>query len=285
MVAPHAVDTKDPAAVATLANRVFANMGGATSAPLIDRLVGDVTRMFRGQFPGLQQIDMRYHDYEHTLQATVCLLEILAGRHRSGATPALSIRDCELGLMAVLLHDSGYLKPIGDNHGTGAKFTFVHVRRSCEFAAKYLPSLGVSPEEIVDVQHVIGCTGPINRIATTPFRRPQARLLACCLVTADYLGQMSAPDYVSELPILYREFAEAYDYEQTPDEERLFHDEKELIRNTPKFWAQYVQPLLEKSTGGVYHFTDKPDGTNPYIAAVSANINEIGRQLDASRTG
>lgn len=282
MALPPAIDTKNPEAVARLAREVFVGMGGAASEPLLDRIFRDVTALFRGRYPGWQAIDMSYHDYEHTLQATVCLLRILAGRHRAGAEPRLSVRDCELGLMAVMLHDSGYLKPADDNAGTGAKFTFVHVGRSADFAGKYLPTLGVFPGEIVDVQDAISCTGPVNRINTIPFRRPEARLLACGLVTADYLGQMSAADYVDELPILYREFAEAYEYEKTPMEKRLFHSERELIANTPVFWVNYVQPLLEKTTEGVYHFMDEPDGSNAYIEAVKTNIAVIVRNLAAA---
>lgn len=285
MASPNAIDTKDPAAVAAFAESVFGCLGGEASRPLIRRLFREVTQMFRGEYPGLQAIDMRYHDYEHTLQATVCMLHIMAGRHLAKVENPLSVRDCEIGIMAVMLHDSGYLKPAGDRNGTGAKFTFVHVSRSSDFAASYLPSLGATPEEILDVQHAIGCTGPVNRIATTPFRRPQARVLACSLVTADYLAQMSASDYVDELPILFREFAEGYDYEKVPAEKRLFHTERALIENTPKFWVNYVKPMLETNTGGMFHYLDNPDGSNDYLRAVEANIDEIRRQIAAAATG
>ncbi len=281
MVPPHGINTKDPEAVTAVARKVFGDLGAGKSRPLIDRLFADVTRMFRGEYPGYLPIDMFYHDYEHTLQATVCLLHILEGRHRAGAKPALSPRDCELSLMAVLLHDSGYLKRTDDTKGTGAKYTLAHVQRSCDFARVYLPALGVQPEELDDITHGISCTGPVNKFTVVPFRRPESRLLACVLVTADYLAQMSAADYLDELPSLYREFVEAYDFEQIPEDKRVFHSEHQLIKQTPAFWEKYVRPMLTVDAGAVFRFVDRPDGANPYMDAVEANIAEVRRLVNS----
>jgi hypothetical protein len=277
MAPPHGINTKDPAAVADAVKRVFATLGAQESALLIDRLFTDVTRMFWGHYPGFRAIDMQYHDFEHTLQATVCLVHILEGRHHAGASPALSARDMELGLIAVLLHDCGYLKSTDDADGTGAKYTLVHVQRSCEFARGYLPPLGIQPDEIEDITHAISCTGPINKFNVIPFRRPEARLIACMLVTADYLGQMSASDYVDELPVLFHEFTEAYDHEKLPDDKRFFKNERQLIEKTPDFWEKYVRPMLTGDAGAMYRFLARPDGTNPYLEAVESNIAAVRR--------
>ena len=148
---PHAIDTKSPAAVVAAAKNAFSLISAEASFPLLDRLFADVTNMFSGRYPGYLSIDMHYHDYEHTLQATVCLIHILEGRHRSGDLPILTARDWELALIAVLLHDTGYLKHADDRAGTGAKYTLIHESRSCEFARNYLPALGIKPAEIEDV--------------------------------------------------------------------------------------------------------------------------------------
>ena len=148
MVPPHTINTKNPLAVAAVVKAAFSDIGAESSFPLIDRLITDVTDMFQGRYPGYRAIDMFYHDFEHTLQATVCLTHILQGRSRSADKPVLKPRDWELSVMAVLLHDSGYLKETRDVTGTGAKYTLVHERRSCDFARNYLPPLGVKPEEI-----------------------------------------------------------------------------------------------------------------------------------------
>lgn len=278
MVPPHAVDTKNPAAVAKVVKAAFAGIGAEASFPLLDRLFLDVTDMFEGRYAGYQAVDMHYHNYEHTLQATVCLVHILDGRSRTFVRPVLIARDWELSVMAALLHDSGFLKVTGDLSGTGAKYTFVHERRSCDFAREYLPRLGVTASEIEDICSAIISTGPRSRISQVTFHRDEARQMAFILVTADYLAQMSAPDYLEKLPVLFREFVEAFEFEQIPPEKRPYHSLRELLEKSPGFWSNYVRPLLDFEAGGVYRYLGQP---NPYLQAVEHNMAELRRRLQA----
>jgi hypothetical protein len=281
MVPPHTIDTKNPAVVARMVKEAFAEIGAQASAPLLERLFADVTDMFEGRYPGYQAIDMFYHDYEHTLQATVCLIHLLQGRSNSTDKPVLSTRDWELAIMSVLLHDSGYLKEKDDLAGTGAKYTIVHERRSCDFARQYLPRMGVTAEEIEDICAAIICTGPQSKLSQITFHREEARLFAFILVTADYLAQMSAVDYVDELPILFREFQEAYDFEGVPPEKRSYRQLDEMLANTPGFWENYVRPLLDFEAGGVHRYLTTAGQPNPYLQAVEANIVEVRRRVQA----
>ena len=278
-MAPHVIDTKNPAAVAAVTKNAFALIGAQASCPLIDRLFSDVTNMFNGRYPGYLSIDMHYHDYEHTLQATVCLIQILEGRHHSGDKPILTARDWELALIAVLLHDTGYLKHADDRDGTGAKYTLIHESRSCDFARHYLPPLGINPHEVEDVCAAISCTGPQSKISQVAFSREGARIITHILVTADYLGQMSASDYVEELPILFGEFEEAFDFEHVPEQKRTYHQIGELLEKTPRFWENYVRPLLDFEAGGVHRYLTTAGQPNPYLQAVEANIAEVRRLL------
>jgi len=279
MVPPHTIDTKNPLAVAAVVKTAFGDIGAGASFPLIDRLFADVTDMFKGRYPGYRGIDMFYHDFEHTLQATVCLTHILQGRSRSADKPVLAPRDWELALMAVLLHDTGYLKETHDTAGTGAKYTIVHERRSCEFARQYLPRMGVTATEIEDICSAITCTGPQSRISQITFHREEARLFAFILVTADYLSQMSAVDYLEELPLLFHEFTEAYDYEQVPPEKRPYKSVQDLMEKTPRFWTNYVRPMLDFEAGGVHRYLTTAGQPNPYLQAVDANVAEVQRRL------
>ncbi len=283
-MAPHAIDTKSPAAVAAAVKNAFATISAQASYPLLDRLFADVTNMFNGRYPGYLSIDMRYHDYEHTLQATVCLIQILEGRHRSGDKPVLTARDWELAVIAVLLHDTGYLKHADDREGTGAKYTMIHESRSCDFARHYLPPLGIKPAEIEDVCAAISCTGPQNKISQMAFSRENARIITFILVTADYLGQMSASDYVEELPSLFGEFKEAFEFEHVPEQKRSYHAIGELLEKTPRFWENYVRPLLDFEAGGVHRYLTTAGQPNPYLQAVEANISEV-RRLVQERAG
>ena len=281
MVPPHTINTRNPLAVAAVVKAAFGDIGAGDSFPLIDRLFADVTDMFEGRYPGYRGIDMFYHDYEHTLQATVCLIQLLQGRSRSADKPVLKPRDWELSVMAVLLHDSGYLKETNDLTGTGAKYTIVHERRSCEFARQYLPRMGVTATEIEDICAAIICTGPQSRISQITFHREEARLFAFLLVTADYLAQMSAADYLDELPILFREFQEAYEYEKVPPEKRPYKSFQEMFAKTPGFWTNYVRPMLDFEAGGVHRYLTTAGQPNPYLQATEANIAEVQRRLQA----
>jgi hypothetical protein len=48
---------------------------------------------------------------------------LLEGYYRARTQPPLTARMFELGVIAILLHDTGYLKKQDDYEGTGAKYT------------------------------------------------------------------------------------------------------------------------------------------------------------------
>lgn len=279
MSSPLEVNTKEPAAVCAHAQRIFAGLGWAQSAPLVEKIFSDVSRMFTGQYPGYRGIDMSYHDFEHTLQATVCLLAIIQGRQQAGAEPTFHRRDAELSLMAVLLHDAGFLKKIDDDSGTGAKYTLIHEHRSCQFAQAYLPKYTVTKDEMEDVCAAIKCTGPRNHIAGHKFHRPEARIIACIVVTADYLAQMSSPDYLGKLPLLFREFEEAFDHEKVPAYQRPYRNLRELQVKTPDFWHKFVYPLLTNEADAMYRFLSITGQPNLYLLAVEDNLTKIRQRL------
>ncbi|HZP59061.1 MAG TPA: hypothetical protein VFB27_01965 [Opitutaceae bacterium] len=275
------IDTKSAPAVAAATQAVFRKMFPRASMGIIDRLFFDVRRMFTGHYLDYQPSDLRYHDFEHTLQAALCFIRLLAGRHAARARPRLTPRQFELGLAAVLLHDTGYLKFRSDRAGTGAKFTHVHVLKSCAFAAAYLPTIGVSRKELDGVLGAIRCTGPSSDIAQLRFNSPAERLIGCALATADYLGQMAAPDYPDELELLFNEFREADEFANVPRPQREFKSAAELIARTPLFWRNVVLPKLETDYRSLYRFLAQPypDGPNPYLLAARANIAVISARL------
>ncbi len=281
---PFIVDTKNPAAVAGFVRRVYSELFPGDSRVWIGRVFEDIETFFTGRHPAYAPIDLHYHDLEHTLQATVCLVELLAGRHHSGIAPRASARQFELTIVAVLLHDTGYLKLRSDTSGTGAKYTFCHVLRSCAFAASYLPTLGATPVEIESVIGAINCTGPSSEISRLHFRDPVDRVLGCALATADYLGQLAAPDYPNKLDLLFAEFAESDVYVNIPEDGRVFKSARHLAEQTPLFWERFVLPRLDGDFRGVYRFlaSPYPTGNNAYIAAAERNIAAIKRRLTVS---
>ncbi|HEY0943661.1 MAG TPA: HD domain-containing protein [Opitutaceae bacterium] len=249
----------------------------AASTDFLSRLFVDVAAMFGGRSGDFQAVDLGYHDFEHTLRASRCMAELFEGYHAADAAPTIGPRHFELGLAAILLHDTGYLKQRSDREGTGAKYTYTHVLRSCAVAASYLPTLRVSLPEIDGVLGAIRCTGPSADIRRLHFRDAAERLIACFAATADYLGQMSADDYPEKLPALYREFEESDDYLHVPRDKRIFQSAGELVARTPAFWRTVVQPALEKEFQGVYRYLafPFPAGPNPYIVAIERNLARI----------
>lgn len=281
MVSQHAIDIKNPTAVAEAVKTLFSEAGGEEDFRLIDRVVADVAKMFNGDYPGYQSIDMGYHDLDHTLHVTVCMAHLLEGRSRTSGISALKIRDWELAIISALLHDTGFLKETGDDAGTGAKYTFVHEQRSCALARKYLPELGVTKYEIQDICSTIMCTGPRSRIGDVSFQREEAREIALLHVTADYLAQMSAADYLEKLPRLYLEFVEAFEHEEVPQQELPYQNLDQLLAMTAGFWRKFVLPLLDGEAEGVYRYLSPGGGPNPYLNAIEENLAELERRLKA----
>ncbi len=273
------VDTRNSQAVAEYVQRKYALFFGGAKSPWLDRVVADVTALFSGGHPDFAPIDLHYHNYEHTLQATVCLVDILGGRQRIDTLPALTPRNFELAVAAVLLHDSGYLKQRSDQSGTGAKYTFIHELRSSAYAASYLPTVGANIKEVDDVVSAISCTGPNSQIDRVGYHDSLGRLIGCVVATADYLAQMAAPDYIEKLEALFLEFEESHDFFGTPPSGRLFKSARQLLDKTPSFWTDLVLPKLEADFAGVYRYLDNLDGSgrNPYLVAIEANIARIPR--------
>lgn len=282
---PSSVDTQHPAAVAAAVGAQFNALFPGAGSERIARLFADVADLFSGRHPDFQANDLKYHDLEHTLQATLCLTQIIEGRHLAGVQPAMQARQFELAVASALLHDCGYQRLRSDTSGTSAKYTFIHVLRSCAYAASYLPTLGFTEYEIDGILGAIRCTGPTSAIGELHFHDSMERTLGCMLATADYLGQMAAPDYPDELEALYAEFAESYEFFHIPAAERPFASADELIRKTPQFWRQVVLPKLENDFQAVYRFLARPQphGTNAYLEAVERNIAKVEQRLAVPR--
>jgi hypothetical protein len=136
--------THDPTAVAGEVQRIYQKMFPGARCFFVPQAFGWAIDCFTGYFDDYQPVDTRYHDFEHTLQGTLCMAKMLCGRHCAGAKPALTEKYFELGLLAILLHDTGYLKKRDDTEGTGAKYTAVHVTRSAEFAAELLTKKNIT---------------------------------------------------------------------------------------------------------------------------------------------
>jgi hypothetical protein len=270
--------TKDTKAVELAVLSAYLEMFPKGDPGFVATVFGWATDFFGGRYRDYQAVDASYHDMEHTMQGTLCMVLLLQGRWHAGVEPALTEHMFQLGIIAILLHDSGYLKKRDDTEGTGAKYTVTHVTRSADFSAELLGDKGYNSSDIRAVQNMILCTGINANLATIPFRSELERVVGYSLGTGDLLGQMAAEDYVEKLPVLFEEFAEAAKY--TEDRKQFilsFSSPADMLQRTPAFWEGFVKPKLEKDFKGVYQYLNKPypSGTNEYVRHVEANIDRL----------
>jgi hypothetical protein len=258
--------------------RVTEELPSGIATDRIEQVIQDVDNLFNGRFPGYVACDTRYHSFEHTLLLfpPFCQLVIALSRQYP---ETLMPREIELGLIAVFLHDTGYIRTVDDHSGSGAKYTFRHIHRSINFACSYLPSLGYQGEDLLRVEQMISCTGVKPHVENINFLSEGCRLLGYALGTADILGQMSDQRYIEKLPLLFLEFKEAYNFEEPESlaemEIQRFTSEKELIQHTPTFFNNLIHKRLE-NMGGVYHLLEDPQtGQNPYLEKIKENMNTI----------
>nr|HID59871.1 hypothetical protein [Desulfobacterales bacterium] len=246
----------------------------------IEHTFRDVCALFEGKMAGYQGCDTLYHDIEHTLQVLPPYAQIIDGWNKAGQRPYIPFSYFELGVIAALLHDTGYMKKEGDTEGTGAKYTFRHEELSVDFCNKYLSKRGFKESEIASVANIIRCTGVMVRVETIPFTCKEERIVGYAVGVADLLGQMSAENYVQKLTILYKEFQEGYRFEGEKNLKKkgipIFKDANELIKNTPSF---YYNTVLErfKAMGSleryvIYHFPERYD---PYKIRIEHNLDLI----------
>lgn len=275
------VATKDPTAVEMEVQSAYLAFFPDGDRLFIPRVFGFAIECFTGHYSDYQAVDARYHDFEHTLQGTLCMARLMCGwRHANGNCP-ITERLFQLGIIGILLHDTGYLKKRDDVEGTGAKYTTTHVNRSAEFAAQLLTEKGFSSKDIAAVKSMIRCTGVETKLSEIPFPGESDKLVGFALATADLLGQMAADDYVDKLPILYSEFAEAARFDgDHPGFVAGFKGVDDLIRRTPSFWSDFVLPKLERDFRGLYRFLNDPypGGPNEYVRRIEANMERIRSQ-------
>ena len=175
------VVTRDPTAVEMEVQSAYLEIFPNGDRLYVPRVFGWAMECFTGNYEDYLPVDTRYHDFEHTLQGTLCMARLLRGRHAAGAQPQLTQSAFHLGLAAILLHDTGYLKQRGDDQGTGAKYTVTHVDRSAEFAAVLLARKGYNSREVQAVKNMIHCTGINARLQAIPFQDELEQLVGFAL--------------------------------------------------------------------------------------------------------
>ena len=285
------VDVEDPDAVrdAVLA-LIAARYPGASLAPL-HQAFDDVKALFAGRFPGYLPCDTPYHDLRHTLDISLATARLIDGHDRVQPTPdQLGPRRAMLGVIIALLHDSGYIRRESEAHiENGAVFTKIHVSRSGEFLADYLPRIGFGAEAPVAAQ-LVHFTGYEKDIEDIRVDDPADRLLGHMVGTADLIGQMSDRMYLEKCrEFLYEEFVWGnIARDRTPDGREIvrYSSRDDLMYKTPGFYEFVARDRISNKLGGVERFAGAHfDGPNLYQSEIDRNMKFLHDAIEKADLG
>jgi hypothetical protein len=259
-----------------LVNRVVREAFGDAQSALCDDLVKFSLELFHGNTSRFQPCDTAFHDFDHTMHATAAVADLLGAHRHNPVIASLTQRDWELAIAAIVFHDTGYLKQRGDIDGSGAKYSSIHVGRSCFNAWDLLPGFGFANDELRQIQHAICATGISVRMEQIPFRDTREWLIGAIVATGDMLGQMAAEDYPERLAGLYLEFREATAFSRLKATGlAMYRSLLDLLSSTEKFYHGYVTQMLEQEWKGIYGVLDDSHGNNRYIDRIRTNLARV----------
>lgn len=273
------VDGDDPASVVAESRRIFGFWYGAGSWRQVEAVSADIIAMFKGRFPGYRACDTDYHDIRHTMAVVLATARIADGIFiERGAYPETLGRNL---FIAALCHDTGYIRTVDEEGGTGARFTAVHVSRSADFARANAARWGLSEADGACVARLISATGLKGEYGQQAWASAEEREAGASLASGDLVGQMSDRAYLEKLLFLYYEFKEAgfpgYD------------TEFDILRKTMGFYEMTIG-LLDGTLGGVRakarrHFSERWGADSDlYAEAMDRQIAYLQGILDDTTT-
>lgn len=255
----------------------------------IDRAFDTFTRLYAGTLPGYVGCDTWYHDAQHSLDCTLAVARVIDGHERSEpAARQLGARRGLLGVIIALFHDAGYIRRHTDSATNGAEFTLNHVRRSGEFLAQFLPSIGLG-DQVKLTQQIVHYTGYEVALEKIRVADPKDRMLGFILGSADVIAQTADRCYLEKCrDYLFREF-EICGLAGKPKGKGLqpiYTSAEDLLQKTPDFNRKLWQERLDGYFKGCYHYLDKHfAGRNPYIEEIDAHLARITRLNKTRRYG
>ena len=251
-------------------------------SPQIFSLINDIYDLYLGNWESHEACQVGYHTLQHVLEVMLAACKMIIGwNHTHDKDEQLNKEQFIITIASAIFHDSGYIKDKNDHEGTGGKHAFIHVSRSSENAKNYLQKQQWEKASINLVCNIIDTTEfnqPVN--LTGELTQFPGKQLACIVGTADLLAQMADVHYMENLPALFAEFQEAYDFEDIDELKnrgvRIFESVQEMINETPMFFEKFVVPRLE-SLGRMDRYLNEffNDGRNSYMESISTNLYRL----------
>jgi hypothetical protein len=243
---------------------------------LVRTVFKDLHELFSGNYHGYRACNTTYHNILHTTDAMLAFSRLIDGYNISSKI-ILPIEKVRTGLIAVILHDSGYIQSEEDAGGTGAKYTLSHVKRSISFIKDYFKKIGLDNRSFLSAGTMVECTGLQVNVSGMSFQDKHDRILGFMLGTADLIGQMASRTYLERLIYLYNEFKEG----DVPGYESEF----DLLKKTVDFYQNIVVPRLEQDFEGMYkltrmHFKKRYDvDKDLYSEAIKNNMEYLEKVI------
>jgi hypothetical protein len=238
----------------------------------------DVVNLYNGNYPGYRQCSTHYHDLKHMTDGLLALASLINGAHASGVS--FRERQVTLALIAIMLHESGYIQRDDDTTGTGAKYTLVRLERTLEFVNQYFESNSYDATDCELCSNYIRATDVDEDIEALSFQSEGEKKLAQMVATADIIGQIADRTYLEKLLFLFQELSEVHVLG--------YKTELELLENTIDSYRQ-AQHRMEYDLGNVrsyflHHFMHRWEiDYDMYGDSIERNISYLSHLLENHR--
>ncbi|HSC76846.1 MAG TPA: hypothetical protein VLB90_11495 [Pseudomonadales bacterium] len=275
----------DPVDVCNAVQAAFVSVFPQAEFAIISRAFTDVARMYRGECPEYHACDTDYHDLRHVLDVTLAVARLLIGYERvhKGTGDTLGVDRVQMGIIAALYHDIGYLRHVKDTrHKHGAEYTKTHVTRGTRYLAQYLPTLGKAAW-VSRMRVLLHYTG-YEKVVHMKDRHDH--MLGCLLGTGDLIAQMSDRAYLERCrDSLYMEFKIGNVPAPKSEAGQPFESPAALLDQTPGFMRMTVDGRLNKLFGEVYRYAEQFfEGENLYMIGLEKNCAFLQMLLEEKNT-
>ncbi|MEP5765322.1 MAG: hypothetical protein ABJ308_12050 [Halieaceae bacterium] len=277
----NSIDVSDPDAVAPALMDILGKHYPAEALQSIPALVADFARLYRGEYPGYQACDVGYHNMQHVLDVTLAMARLIDGHEQCHSEEApFSAELTVAGIACALFHDAGYIRRRHDTrHRNGAEYTRIHVSRSAEFMATYLPTQGLD-YAVPICQRIVHFTGYEVNPADIDVPTDAERTMGWLLGTADLIAQMADVAYLEKCrDKLYPEFVEggmAGAKGKFTKTGIIYKSPAHLMQSTPNFIRSAIQVRLDGYFHSYYRYAAHHfGGPNLYMDAIQENCNRL----------
>ncbi|NMC75445.1 MAG: hypothetical protein GYA56_13960 [Geobacteraceae bacterium] len=244
----------------------------------IDAVFNDVVRLYNGNYPGYRQCTTPYHDLKHMTDVLLALASLVHGAHAAGVS--FRERHVTLSLIAVLLHETGYIQRKDDTLGTGGKYTPVRIERSIQFVEQYFSDNGYDTKDLHMCRDFIRCTDMELKLGDISFVSKGEETLAKMVATAEIIGQIADRTYLEKLLFLFQELSEV--------EVLGYRTELDLLESTLESYRS-ARHRLENDLGDVKayyatHFRKRWEiEYDMYAEAIESNLSYLEHLLENHR--